>query len=131
MRRLIILFVAFMIIVGCEDHITVTDSLPPPHYLDNWVGEYSGERITTSWSINGPSTSTTTLDTVLVIMADDSSVFVDQTYVPLDTNGYFFIHQGGSNYYSIEFTDSDSLHQSTGSGGLGGGVNSVFRGRKK
>lgn len=129
--RIFILLLTVSAVCSC----TKPDPIEPDGgaitYPEGWIGEYIGNSTVTSWSIDGPTNSNTFLDTIVVTMDADSSYYIDQTWVPLDSTGHVFLHSGGSNYYSATFSGADSLNVSSGGGGLGGGTTFDFEGLKQ
>lgn len=129
MKRLLIPILIGTAISGCNSDInpdTVSD------YRDVFQGQYIGIRTNSSWSMNGPTTSTDVADTISVVAVGDSAILIDGFEIQINVDGEFFEqgNGGASNYFSVQFIQPDSLRTDMNSGGLGGGYHSTFKGRK-
>jgi hypothetical protein len=129
MKRFSILILVGTIISGCN-----SDSSPDPvpDYRDVFEGQYVGIRTNSSWSWNGPNTSTDMADTIDVVAIGDSAILIDGTEIQINIDGEFFEqgNGGASSYFSVQFNQPDSLRTDLNGGGLGGGYHSTFKGRK-
>ena len=128
-RYLILLFVG-TVLAGCNAD-TLPD--PTPDYREVFEGRYIGVRTISSWTLNGPYTSVDQDDTVHVVLSGDSALLLNQTEIHIGTDGLFFEqgNAGASSYFSVQFSNGDSLRTDLNGGGLGGGYHNTFRGRKQ
>ncbi len=124
--RKIALLILVVILVGCN-----ATTPGDPDYRDAFVGEYFGIQTSTSWSLNGPTTSSEIADTILVSMVGDSSLMIESAEFTIGVDGEIFEQGGGSisSYYSASFYQ-DSLQIDVNGGGLGGGYHTTFKGKK-
>lgn len=113
-----ILFVLFL--TACRKDQT-------PHLF---AGTYDFTITRHSWSLNGGS-STSTEQKNLDVHLDGDTVDVFGYRIHEDSIEYGRVYFGGYSYNYISFHfEPDSLYVSMFSGGLGGGTNSSYKGRK-
>jgi len=125
MREWSAVFFLVLAAIGCNNSSDLD-------YRDVFEGDYIGTRTSTSWSLGGGSSSSTVIDTIVVLAVGDSSLLIDATEIMINPNGEFF-EQGMSSvssYFSVRFFNGDSLETEMNGGGLGGGYHSSFAGRK-
>lgn len=129
MKRLLIPILIGTAISACNSDINPD---PVPDYRDMFQGQYIGVRTNSSWSLNGPTTSTDVADTISVVAVGDSAILIDGTEIQISIDGEFFEqgNSGASSYFSVQFSQPDSLRTDMNGGGLGGGYHSTFKGRK-
>lgn len=99
---------------------------------DAWVGSYHGIKTSTFWTMNQPST--TSSDTFSVVVKKDPNaagyLFVGAQRVLPDANGYVSLdYSSGWRLWELQL-GGDSLKLNTASGGLGGGTNASYRGKR-
>ena len=128
MRQLLMVMACLpMVMWSCE-----TDDVTPD-YRDAFVGTYDGRRVSTTWMMGQPTQTTFDgPDTYTVEAVADSFIRINQMdSIPVGPDGAFEQFSGGSNYFSVNFSATDSIHVTSSSGGLGGGSTTNFRGKKR
>jgi hypothetical protein len=138
MKIFALCFLCFSLILstgGCGELPDYHPPLTPPDYREAFEGNYTCIRSCTTWMMGQPSVTHTDTLSVIVTLVDSISdhIMIDGNEAVVDSAGDFSgIHNtAGSGFHLLgSFSAGDSLTMSINSGGLGGGTNCYYLGRK-
>ena len=128
-RNFLLLLGFSIILVSCKKD-EVKEEPTPLDYRQQWTGAYDVIRYCSTWGGAGGSSSQTA-DTIYVSILEGTldSIAVEQTLIPIDSNGYYYNNPFSYNFYGVQFWN-DSISINFASGGLGGGSSCETFGRK-
>lgn len=124
-----IIWLFLPVLIGCQDDADIKPKDP----RDAWVGLYKGEKTSTFWTMNQPSTSHTDTFSIQVSKATDTLgyLLIGGERVLPDIQGYVSLgYSSGWRLWELQL-GNDSLKLNTASGGLGGGTNTSYRAKRQ
>lgn len=118
-----------LVLVSCEESELDQEGVSND-YRTQWVGDYHTMGSCHGWGATpGNSALDDTVSVAILTGTSDSLLIGGIMEIPIDSSGYFYTFQSGSNWYQLNLWD-DSLRIAWAYGGLGGGMHCAKIGAK-